>query len=57
MSQPGSKSTTRLVNRRTPDQTRDAAAAEMMVAGLGMRRDGGGIFSTLGELDLTECMR
>jgi hypothetical protein len=57
MPEPASRSTT-LVNRRTPDQTPDAAAAEMMVEGLGMNAATAVAYSrTLGELDLAECMR
>jgi hypothetical protein len=54
--EPASKSTT--LDNRTLDQTPDAAAAEIMVEGLGMNAATAVAYSrTLGELDRAECMR
>ena len=54
--EPAIKSTT-LVNRRTPDQTPDAPAAEMMVEGPGMNAATAVAYSrTPDDLDLAECL-
>src|SRR5215216_4635758 len=46
-----------LVNKVKPNQTPEAAAAELMIAGLGMNAVTAASYSkALGDLDLTACM-